>query len=463
MQPNETLKPRMPEPKPAGAVPEKPFDLDKSDEWVAKVKESIERGKMTPDTSGDMPKSDTSKGEKAPSKEHGDAGLKKMWMDVKDWIQDVRTASTTASEKLDDHSPLIGAARAFINIGLGAGMEKSMDSLWEGIWQGKAPFIERFQIGSGVAEGLNKFVLDDHQGPYKWKARLAHLIKEGSEDVAIGTIYNMIMTFRAQQLFPKVEPKHLIASLSVDALEALMSPNVPHDMEREAIASNNAIKKAKFFDLDQQIGNLRKNGNWSQSQSYEINTDDLKIAEDLKGSESTINSFIQEVRKNSPWMFKGDKTVWTQDNEAVINRLKKEKDDLEHSIDWKTTDWEKAFPHPARKFYVNEIEHFVRSFTNLSNPVTDLGLAMLGDSVLTMKENLDAVRKARKAQGGAPGKKVNLPQADTRRNYSDRKPYEKREYGNKPSYNKDKVYYGKSQWNNKPQDNIEEVLLEKFG
>ena len=152
--------------------------------------------------------------------------LKKLGTIVLDMSRDINTASKMAENEFDGDSALMYAARGLVSLGVGAGMEKAMDALWENVWQGKETLIDRFKVSSDVAKQLNSLALDTKQGAFNWKARLTHVIKEGTEDISIGAIYNMILGFRAQPLFTKVEPKHLIRSLSLDVLEALLSPSL---------------------------------------------------------------------------------------------------------------------------------------------------------------------------------------------------------------------------------------------
>ena len=51
--------------------------------------------------------------------------------------RDINTASKMAENEFDGDSALMYAARGLVSLGVGAGMEKAMDALWENVWQGK--------------------------------------------------------------------------------------------------------------------------------------------------------------------------------------------------------------------------------------------------------------------------------------------------------------------------------------
>lgn len=408
-------------------------------------------------------------------KKEPEKGLKHAWMALGDMVRDVRTASEMAKEKFrtetfgkdsEGDSALKYAMRGVMTAAVGAGMEVAMDSLWNDVWQGKMPFIERFQIGSGVAEKLNKLVANDDT-PYRWKTRLAYLMKEGSQDLAIATVYNMLMTFRAQQLFPKVKPEHLFASLSVDAIEALLSQTLPKDMERKAAESQNEINKRIYSELDDRIGRLKQNGSWSKPEKYEIKIEDLNKKNiwslGTQIADEVVEDILDEVKKRNKKVFYGERTKWYQDNEELLKDLRNRKKELFKQIDWQENiDWKSRLPDHERPFHINQIEQVIRSVTNLSNPVSNLGIAMIGDSILTLKENYKKVHDERIRKGGLPGKSVSMPKQDRDRGSGykgqDKRPWEDR---------KDKVYYGKSQWQQreppvKLEDMKEEELLEKF-
>lgn len=371
MQPNETLKPKMPEVHvPLGTEKEAP-------QW-----------------------------------------LNKLGMAVADMGRDIATANDMAKDKFDGDSAFMHTIRGFMTVGVGAGMEAAMDSLWDSVWQGKKTFIERFEIGSGVAKKLNTFIDDPNQRSFNWKARLGYLIKEGSQDLSIATIYNMIMTFRNQNLFTKVQPEHLASSLTVDALEALLSPHLPETMKRQAQMSQNAIIDSQVANNKQQIGNLRRSGSWAEAENADKRFD--LIPADM------LNDLTNNIRDG--------KVKWHQDNQEDINKLI---DTNAKLASGKKSESELQIDN------TKGVEYFFRSFLNYSNPVTNLGFSMIGDGFRRFFVNIAAVKKVRKEKG-IVGKRVEMPREE--------KPWQRRDkkdYGNRREYDKDKkdkVYYGRSNW-----------------
>lgn len=395
MQPSETLKPR----------PTRP-DASISNEWIDRVKQTVDDGLSKASEMGKAAKervAHMSPVSEAP-KQQGKEGekeknlLKKLSESTIDMYNDIVVASDMAKDTFDGEGALLHAARGFVSLGFGLALEKATDAMWDGVWQGKTEFIDRYRLPANTGERLSNLAASSTD-PYHFNSRLSYFIREGSQDLAIGAVNNII-AFRAQPLLQKAEAKHLIGSLGVDAGVAFLAPSLGKDVHDQAVRT--------------------------------LGTD----ASDLRTQETYLNQLM------SDWSLRnklGDEL------EATINTTRGHISTLRGKVN----------PEVQSK-------SAILAFFNLSNPVSQLGVDMIWTGVKAFWKNMKEVHDARKAQGGLPGKKVEMPSSDSRGGYRERKPYDnKREYGNKP-YNKDKVYYGKSQWNNKSADIKQEELLEKF-
>ena len=210
----------------------------------------------------------------------------------------------------------------------------------------KETLIDRFKVSSDVAKQLNSLALDTKQGAFNWKARLTHVIKEGTEDISIGAIYNMILGFRAQPLFTKVEPKHLIRSLSLDVLEALLSPSLPSDIKKRAEQSNTNILDAE---IKQKATELRQ----------------LQI-----GGKITTHVPYEDKRNERRFMPKADN--------LFNNEITSLKDEINRKNYAKVA-------HYKNLYQPSQLENFIRSGLNISNPVSQLGIDMIWSALREFK------------------------------------------------------------------------------
>ncbi|MEK7577695.1 MAG: hypothetical protein AAB492_03735 [Patescibacteria group bacterium] len=332
-------------------------------------------------------------------------GKEKPWVEkvgtkLADIVRDIDTASKMAEDTFDGDSALMRTARGVVNVGVGAGMEKATDALWTNIWQGKSELVERFRMGGDVGEKLNNFALQDSK--FNWKARSAYFVKEGVQDLAIGGFYNMILGFRLQPMFVKAEAKHLLASLAIDAGEALFAPDLPKQVQYDAKMGNKALYEGQ---LDEVFDKLDWLGSKQPRSSKE---------NDRSADFSRTASRLQEKR-------------------AIIeDKLKK-------------------YENIGDKPIANPIEDFIRKGLNLSNPVSILGVDMIWSGLGELKKNWKEVRQVRNEKG-IVGKKVEMPHFV---------PHGVTSRGKDGRWqgNKDKVYYGKSNWKSADQKAQEEYEL----
>ena len=319
----------------------------------------------------------------------GKLTLKKLGNKLGDIGRDVDTASKMASDKFDGDSALMRTARGFVTTGIGVGLEKSMNFVWDKVWQGDIPFYDKSKFGTGMAEAMNKFAQSSD-----FNARMYYLIKEGTQDLSLAIFYNFL-AFRSQPLLPKVEPKHLLRSLTADAIEAFtkpISPNLPGAVKLEAQLSTNRILDAQINDLDEKIAFYAGRSHYDKHNETQVFPMG-ELAEKLKDKKKILEGQVKQI-------------------DIPIEQT--------------------------------PVEKLIYKMVDVSNPVTMLGLDMIGSGITNLIRNFREVRKVRKEKGGLEGKKVAMPKKEGWKDRgSDRKPYEKREY------NKDKVYYGKSNWRDK--------------
>lgn len=322
--------------------------------------------------------------------------IKKLGNKLGDVVRDIDTASKMATDKFDGDSALMRTARGFVTTGIGVGLEKSMNFVWDKVWQGDIPFYDKSKFGTGMAEAMNKFAQSSD-----FNARMYYLIKEGTQDLSLAIFYNFL-AFRSQPLLPKAEPKHLLRSLTADAIEAFarpISPKLPGVVQLEAKLNTNRILDAQINDLDEKIAFYAGRSYWdkaSEHQAFPM----ADLSEKLKQRRGVL---VEQV----------DPTV-KQVDPTVKPKLQ------------------------------GKAEEFIYKAVDISNPVTMLGIDMIGSGITSLIRNFREVRKVRSEKGGLEGKKVIMPKKEPWKDRgNDRRPYEKREY------NKDKVYYGKSTWKDK--------------
>lgn len=218
----------------------------KIDEFNKTVKDTmtkLEHVEKGPDKAGD--KVNAKGQEKGPEK----SWVEKVSTKLADIVRDIDTASKMAQDKFDGDSALMRSARGTVSMALGAGMEKVTDMMWEGIWNGQESFIERFKLPEGTGKRLHNYAASATE-PYYLKARLSNFAKEGTQDLVIGAINNMI-AFRSQPILQKVEAIHLLRSLAIDAGQSFLTPSLGEREQKRAktlINEPNSEKIARAAD-----------------------------------------------------------------------------------------------------------------------------------------------------------------------------------------------------------------------
>lgn len=320
--------------------------------------------------------------------------LKKLGNTLGDVARDIDTASKMAADKFEGDSALMRTARGFVTTGIGVGLEKSMNFVWDKVWQGDIPFYDKSKFGTGMAEAMNKFA-----GGSDFKARMYYLIKEGTQDLSLAIFYNFL-AFRSQPLLPKAEPKHLLRALTADAVEAFatpISPKLPGVVQLEAKLGTNRMIDAQINDLDEKIAFYAGRSYYDKASDHQT-FPMSELSEKLKQRRTALEGQVQQIQA------------------------------------------------PDRQ---GKVEELIYKTVDISNPVTMLGIDMIGGGITSLVRNFREVRKIRKESGGMEGKKVVIPKKEGWKDRGgDRKPFEKRDY------NKDKVYYGKSAW--KDQQKLQE-------
>lgn len=424
MQQAETLKPKNPEPQKPGST----------DEWYNRVKAQLEQNPGV------------EKAKAGEGKERGEKGpqwLQKLMTSVGDFGRDVMTANEMAKDKFERTAFSYGL-QAVLTGGAGVGIEAALGPAWDSMWQGKKTFIERFEIAPSVAEKLNAFILDNSND---WKARVGYFIKEGSEDLAIAGIYNLLFTWRMQRLFKAVEPEHLASSLAIDALEALLSPKLPDDMRKIARESRNTMQMTinekinrERRDLEQDYRNAEQRGKKYSEVEYVMQAGSV-----MAGRHGGENAVIPAKM--------GFKTKVEQTNQEeldeILGKIQSKQGEIRDEID-------------VGVYSPEGLEKIIRPFIKYNNPVTNLAVAMFTDASVTLWINYRKVHKVRKEKGGLAGKSVYMPKQDRDRG-SGYRGQDKRQWEDR----KDKVYYGKSSWQQhdepvKHDNTKEEELREKF-
>lgn len=318
------------------------------------------------------------------------SSLQKLGDVVGDVLRDVSTANQMAADKFDGDSALMRTARGFVTTGIGVGLEKSMNFVWDKVWQGDIPFYDKSKFGTGMAEAMNRFAQKSD-----FNARVYHLMKEGTQDLSLAIFYNFL-AFRSQPLLPKAEPKHLLTALTTDAIEAFVkpiSPNLPGQIQFEAQRGTNAIVTEQIEALDDRIAQYAGRSYYDKA---------------------------------------SDKQVFPMGD--LIEKLKVRQEGLRGRIG------QLQAPDAGGK-----VEQFIHKLVDISNPVTVLGIDMIAGGLTTLIRNFKEVRKVRKEKGGLEGKKVFMPKKESWKDRGgDRKPY-----GERRDYSKDKVYVAKANWKDK--------------
>jgi hypothetical protein len=96
--------------------------------------------------------------------------------------------------------------------------------MWAKAWSGEGPIFERFVMGDSAGQKLAALAKDH--------PRWSHIIKEGTQDVALGALFNFI-AFRSQPIFTQVEAKHVLGSVAIDALEAGVIKGISSDINAD--------------------------------------------------------------------------------------------------------------------------------------------------------------------------------------------------------------------------------------
>lgn len=220
----------------------------------------------------------------------------------------------------------------------------------------------------------------------KTSPRLHHFFVQSAKDLVVGGAYNGLAFF-TRPLLESAKAEHLVGSLAVNASEAFLTKGFETPKQRaDALQHRADLLKAKQTAKD-------------------VIAESLKIQTD------------ESVLKKSYAFFE-------------IGKINQDLRTLTIPEDT-TLPW----------------QNFLRQYTAFSNPATLLGLSMVGESAMALKENFQAVRKIRKEKG-IRGKSVDMPKKGGWQDRGDRGGY--RNQGNdrreqhKWQDKKDTVYYGRS-------------------
>ncbi len=309
--------------------------------------------------------------------------LDKLGTAVGDTIRDIDTANKMAKDKFEGDTALMRTAKGFVSTGVGVGLEKSMDFVWEKIWQGEIPYYDKTRFGEGMAGKMNEFA-----GKSDLNARLYYLIKESTQDLTMAIFYNFL-AFRSQPLLEKAKSQHLVGSLVTNIVAAATLPSLPAQMQFEAATSTNKMIGKQQEALGEKLDQASRGGHFDRGQ----------------------NKFVYPQKLN-------DK----------ILGLDKQIQDLEKT---RVTGFSTPNIGDTEKFFLNVFD--------VSNPVTQLGVDMVGTGISTLIKNFKEVHKLRREKGGLAGKSVPMPKKEDWRPRTDnrRQEGEKKWAGNK-------VYYGQS-------------------
>jgi len=360
--------------------------------------------------------------------------LKGMWEKAGDVVRDIDTANKMAKDKFDGDSALMHVARGAVTTGVGAGLEKAMDYVWDKVWSGEIPFYDKAKFGEGMTKNLNMFARESDL-----KARLTYFMKEGTQDLSVATFYNFL-AFRSQPILPKASAEHLVRSLGIDALEAAIAPTLPQDVRIQSLESDIGM-------LDTTIQQQRKD--WQYLERTRVSSPVEKRGE---GGQSK-------------WVSQSS-TLFPEDTKEALAKLNK-------TIAAKLLKNRELTTMKDMRVEPTKLEDLFRTTTHLSNPVTLLGLEWMGAGFTSLVNNYKEVRKARKEKGGLQGKRVFMPKEDhgrrdDRKPWADKKPWqgdrkpwedrrqpsERRQPDQQPNADH-RVYYGKGKSDQKALEEYE--------
>lgn len=319
---------------------------------------------------------------------------KSLWTKTGDVMRDIKTASDMAKDKFEGDSALMRTAKGFVSTGVGVGLEKSMDFVWDKIWQGDIPYYDKTKFGEGMAEAMNRFARKSDL-----TARLNYFIKESTQDMTMAIFYNFL-AFRSQPLLEKAKPTHLLRSLYTNAIAATALPSLPQQMRYEAAESTNSIIGKKQEALQDKMDQLMRSGRYN-NETHEFDYP--------QATDDRINELHRQIGSLGLKYYSYD-----NDNNVLP-------------------------PVPGK------VEQVFLTAFDLSNPVTQLGVDMIGSGIQTLVKNFGEVRKMREAKGGLPGKQVFVPRPEGPKPSFDRR--NAKPGFSKPEYTKSapkKVFYGQS-------------------
>ncbi len=416
MQPNETLKPRIPEPKPAGTVPEKPFDLDKSDEWVAKVKESI-----TPET------------------EKKTNVLEKLKTSIGDLVSDIVTADRMAKEKFEGKGAFEYTLEGGMTTAIGVGMEAGLNELFDSVLKGDEPLVPRMfnlKLSKESTEQLKKLRTSD--------PRMYSFITNGVKDLAIAMAYNSAAFFSSRALRP-VQSEHLLASLGIDAANAWGTPGLDTQIRTQAAHEDRQAAQLHEAQKAFEEASTKVALNKEEREKY---ANDMMALIKRRNELTSKKTYLDEKIKKSTNMVEP-----SSEYKSLLTQIKLIESEMNGILSPTITPVPTVIHNDRSELGVNlePVESTLKKMLRYSNPPVDLGISMMIDGVATLFKNIKEVQKVRKEKGGLVGKKVEMPKKDKWQPRGER-----REYGNKPPYNREKVYYGKSQWNSQSKQQEEE-------
>lgn len=291
------------------------------------------------------------------------SGIATLGTTIMDTFRDLDTANKMAASKFDGDSALMHMARGFVSGAVGAGLEIASDQLWKKKWTGTEAIFPSawFKVGSDIDSKMKQLA--------KKNPKLYYFVREGTQDLAIGALYNFI-AFRSQPLLPQTEPKHLLASLATNAGESFFSKDMDQRVKRE-FAPDRDINEGKLQEKSEYLQDLL-----------------------AKKGKKKLNSFDQKQ----------------------LNKTNKEVSKLKKAL-----------------YGTDLPPGVVQVALNLSNPITWLGVDMVWSGATTLAKNFVEVRKVRTEKGGLPGKTVYMPKenkvyyGNSRGNGRKREDYERTE------------------------------------
>lgn len=348
--------------------------------------------------------------------------VEKIGVAVVDTFRDIGTANQMAKDTFDGSSALMQAAKGATTTLVGVGLEKAMDEYFTGVMAGSEPLINRTpaKFGKSFREGLDALKDTD--------PRMHQFVVQTAKDLMVGGAYNGLAFF-TRPLLESAKAEHLVGSLLVNAADAwgTKDPDGPK-LNKHSIEHRDSLNRQKepwvkqrdeamspYVESDKVI-----NGGPYDPYKYEqpkkvksiFAEQNLRLSENYeqyqKDYDAAQKSFNEAVTK-----------ILELDKELANSPVREDK-----SLAWQT---------------------FLRQYTTYSNPATLLGLNMVGQSMMTMKENFLKVRKIRKEKG-IKGKAVEMPKKGGWQDRGDRGGFQPRT-GDRREQHKwqdKKVYYGQS-------------------